>query len=184
MVFPFFVGRRQGLAVDHGDHLIDARFDAAVVVPQFEVRGYRLGNDAVGDGVGQRTLETIAHLDAHAPVVLGDDQVGPIVHPLAAQLPCVLDADAELLDVLGLRGGQHQHRDLTALLGLQVRELGLDSGDGLAGQCAREVGDPRSERRHGNLRLTQTRREQQGQPRPHATDAAREGHGGAGIERS
>jgi len=78
-----------------------------------------------------------------------------------------------LLDVLRLRGGHYQHRDLTALLGLQLRELGLDSGDGPAGQCAREIGDPRGERRHGNLRLAKTRGEEQSQPNPHATRATR-----------
>ena len=61
-------------------------------------------DDAVGDRVRQRALQSVAHLDAHPAVVLGHDQVGAVVDALAAELPRVLDADAVLFDLLGLRG--------------------------------------------------------------------------------
>ena len=115
------------------------------------MRNDGLIDDAVGDGVRQRSLETGAHLDTHAPVILGDQQDDAVLDALAPELPCVGDPDAELLDFLGLGRGHDQHRDLAALLGLEGGELGLDAVDHAARQGSREVGDPRRERRHCDL---------------------------------
>ena len=70
---------------------------------------------------GSAPSKPVAHLDAHAPVVLRDEQDRAVVDALAAELPRVRDADAVLLDFLGLRRRHDEHGDLAALLGLESR---------------------------------------------------------------
>ena len=80
----------------------------------------------------------------HPPIVLRDDQDRAIVDPLAAELPCLRDANAELLDVLGLRARHDQHGDLAALLCLEIGKLGLDARDRAAGQRSGQIDDSRA----------------------------------------
>ena len=98
--------------------------------------------------VGQRAFEAVAHLDAHAPVVLRDQQQHAVIDLPAPELPLLGHADGELLDVLGLRGRHDQHRDLRALALLERGQLLLERRLLLGGQRAGEIGDPRLERRH------------------------------------
>ena len=160
----FLIRLRQRLAVDDGDHLIDAGLDAAVVVARLEMRCDRLIDDAFRDRVGQRALQTVADLDARAPVVFRDQQDGAVVDPLAPELPLLRDANAVLLDVLRLSGRHDQHCDLAAFLCLEVRQLGLDAIHRTAGQSPGEIHDACRERRHGDVRA----RDQRGEARHHA----------------
>ncbi len=151
MVFPAAIGRGQGLAVDHGNHLLDTGLDAAVVVAHLEVRLDGLIQDAVGGRVRQCAFQAVADLDTHPPVVLGDDQYRAIVDSLAPELPLVRDANAVLLDFLRLGGGNDQDRDLAALLRLQVCQLALEFIDRSAGEGSGEVDDAGRERRNGYI---------------------------------
>jgi hypothetical protein len=110
-----------------------------------------VGNDVTGRDIRQRPFQSPPDLDAHAVVVLGHQENGAIVDALASQFPSVINPNAVLLDVFRLRGGDDQHHDLAALLGLEGRELGLQSIDGLAGQGAGQIGDSRCRRRHRDL---------------------------------
>jgi hypothetical protein len=151
MVFPAAVRRGQGLAVDHGDHLLDAGLDAAVVVAQLEMRLDGLVQDAVGGRVRQGTLQAVADLDAHASVVLGDDQYRAIVDTLAPELPLVRDTNAVLLDVLRLSGGDDQDGDLAAFLRLEIGQFALELVDRSPGKGSGEIDDPSRERRNGHV---------------------------------
>ena len=62
----------------------------------------------------ERALEAVADLDAQVTVVLGDNKQGAVVDLLAPDLPGFGDPDRILLDRLGRRGRDDQHRDLAA----------------------------------------------------------------------
>src|SRR5208283_1677172 len=121
-------------------------------------------DDAFRDGVGQRALQTVTHLDARAPVVFRDQQYRAVVDPLAPELPLLRDANAVLLYILRLSRRHHEHRNLAAFLCLEVRQLGLDAIDRTAGQCSRKIRDACRERRHRDIRA----RDQRGEARHHA----------------
>src|SRR5260221_14289735 len=144
------------------------------------MRGYRLCNNAVRDGVRQRALQALPYLDTHASIMLGHYQDCPVIHSLAAELPCFSDANAELLNFFRLSGGYDEHRDLTAFLGLEVPELGLDARHGFARQGPREIGHSRGQGRNGHFCPDAVRTQQQGEPSPHTGDAAKGSHAGAG----
>ena len=127
MALPAVIGLGQRLAVDDRDHLRDAGLDASVVVAQFEMRGDGLIDDPIRDRIGQRALESVAHFDAHAPVVLRDQQDRAVVDTLASELPLIGHADAVLLDLLRVGRGHDQHHDLAALARLESGELGFDA---------------------------------------------------------
>jgi hypothetical protein len=50
-------------------------------------RRHALVHDAAGNRVGDPSFEAIADLDAHAAIVLGDDDDQAVVRSLAADLP-------------------------------------------------------------------------------------------------
>src|SRR5579863_3835239 len=102
----------QWLTADELHHLLERRVDAAVEVPLAEVRRQGLIDDAVAQCIGQDPLEAVADFDARAPIVLGDEQDGPVIDLLAAELPLFGHADRVLGNVLGLCGRYHQHREL------------------------------------------------------------------------
>jgi hypothetical protein len=138
--------RRQRFTVDDLDHLVNPTLDAAVEIALAECRRDGLGDDAVGGGICQGALQALTHLDAQAVVVFGDDEQRAIidaraVHHAAAELPLLGHADGVLLDLLRLRGGHDQHRELRALGGLEGGELLLKRSLLLSRQRAGEVGD-------------------------------------------
>ena len=100
-----------------------ASVDAAGVVAGAEFRHQVFLDDAVGDRVGDRAFQPIAGLDAHATVVLGDDQQHAVVDALAPELALLERAHRVLLDVFGLRRRHHQHLQLAALALLQRERL-------------------------------------------------------------
>ena len=150
MALPATIGLGQRLAVDDGDHLLDPGLDASVVVSQLEVRGNRLIDDPVRGRIGQRALESVADFDAHAAVILRDQEDRTVVHALAAELPLICHPDAVLLDLLGMRRGHDEHHDLAALVRLEGGELALDAIYGVPRQDAGEIDDARTEWRHGD----------------------------------
>jgi hypothetical protein len=121
------LGGGQRLAVDRAHDAVDARSDPTVEITFAEARRDHLRDDALGDRVRYRSLQTAPDLDTQLAIVLRDEKQYPIVHADAAELPLIEDADRELLDRLGLGGGNDQHRHLTALALLEVRELRLES---------------------------------------------------------
>ena len=140
---------RQRLAIDDGDHALDAGRDAAREVALAKARRDGLVDDAAGDEIRERALETAADLDAKRAVLHGDQEQRAVVRLLAPELPRVDHADRVLLDLFRLCGRDDQHRDLRALSRLEVRELRLEARALRARQGAGEVGDTRCERRNG-----------------------------------
>ena len=92
---------RQRLTFDQPHQLLHARLDAAVKIARLEIGRDGFGDHPLGDGVGNRALQSVAHFHAQSAVILGDDQDHPVVDFRAADLPFVGDADAELRDVFG-----------------------------------------------------------------------------------
>ena len=90
--------RRQLLAIDHPDHAIDARRNAAGEIARLEFRRDVFVDDALGGDVGERAFEAVADLDAQVTVVLGDHEQRAVVDLLAADLPGLGHPDRELLD--------------------------------------------------------------------------------------
>ena len=162
-VLPFAVGGRQRLAIDHGNHFIDAGFDATVEISRFEMRRHVFVDDAVCDRIGNRALQTGADFDAHAPVIFCDDQDRAVIDPFAAQLPCIAHTNAELLDFLRLRAGNDEHSQLAALLGFERRKFRLDARHRGAGQGAGQIRYPPGKRRHGDVGVNGPGGEQQDQ---------------------
>ena len=138
-----FSGSRQRLAVDDGDHALDAGRDAAREVALAKARRDGLVDDAVRDEVRERALEPAADLDAKRAVLHRDEEQRAVVRLLAAELPGIDHADRVLLDRLGLRGRDDQHRDLRAFPRLERRELLLEGRAFRRRQRAGEVRDAR-----------------------------------------
>src|SRR6266513_1122241 len=147
-----FFRRRQGLALYDAHHRVDAGADAAEEIAVAKARRDDVAHDALGGGVVERALQTVAHLDAQRPVVLRDDEQGAVVDLFAAQLPLLDDAQRVLLDRLGRSARHHEHGDLGALAQLELPELALQRRFLLGGQGPGLVHDLRRERRHGLLR--------------------------------
>src|SRR5262249_31907073 len=141
------------LALDELHHLPETRIDALVEVTPTESRRNGLGNDAVRHGIGEYPLETIAHLDAYAMVVLGDEQQRAVIDLLATdraapELPLLDDSYRILLDLLRTRRRHDEHRELRTLAGLESRELLLERGLLFGGERASEIGHPGGEWRN------------------------------------
>lgn len=116
-------GRRQRFAVDQADQLVHRGLDPAGVVTLAKCRGHPLANDPSGDHIGHRTLQAVADLDAHAPVILGHHQQQTVVDRLAAELPGLEQLVGEGFDIEGTGSRQHHQRDLRAASPLQRLEL-------------------------------------------------------------
>ena len=95
-----------------------------VVLP--ESRLHRVVDDVRGGEVGHRAFERLRHFDAHLAVVLGDDDENAVADLLAPDLPGIADAVGIAGDVFGLRGRDHQHHDLRALLLFEGLQLGFE----------------------------------------------------------
>src|SRR5207302_4415320 len=143
--------RRQKLALYDAHHRVHAGVDAAVEIAVAKARRDDVAHDALGGGVVEHALQTVAHLDAQRPIVLRDDEQGAVVDLLATQLPALDDAQRVLLDRLGRRARHYQHRDLSALAQFELPQLALERRLLLAAQRPALVHDPRRERRHGLL---------------------------------
>ena len=147
--------RWQRFAVDEADEALDPGADAAVEVALLQIGHDDFSDDAIGDGVRDHALETVAYLYAQRPVILGDQQQGAVVDAFSAELPGFRDADAVLLDRFGLRGGDDEHRDLAALTRLECLQGLLQPALLGRGQGSRQIGDARLEGRDGRFGLCQ-----------------------------
>ena len=126
---------------DDLDDPVDAGVDAGGEIALAEFGRDVLGDDAPRRHVGERALEAVAHFDAHALVVLGDQQDRAVVLALVADLPRLGHADRVLLDRLG-RGGRHdQHGELVGRARFPVAQLRLERLPLGRGQRAGLVGD-------------------------------------------
>ena len=144
---PPGIRRRQRLAIDDPDDLVDPGAQAGVILALPEQRDHGLIDDAVAGRVGQRAFEAVAHLDARRAIVLGEQHEHAVVGLGAPELPLLDHADRVLLDVLGLRRGHDQHRDLRALARLEGPQLLFEIRLLARGQRAGQVRDPRLELR-------------------------------------
>lgn len=92
---------------------------AAGKIALAETRRHLFGHNALGDGVGNGAFEPVADFDAHASVVLGDDDDHPVIDALAADFPGFGEADAKLLDAFRLGCWQQHDGNLRALVFFQ-----------------------------------------------------------------
>jgi hypothetical protein len=100
LAFPALVRLGQRLSIDDADHLVDPGSDAARVVAALELRRDDVRDDALGNEIGQRALETAAHSMRSSRSSLATSSSAPSSGS-AAQLPGIDDADRVLLDFLG-----------------------------------------------------------------------------------
>src|SRR6185312_9032622 len=114
---------RQWLAVNQLGQRADGVVDAAEIVARAELRRDVLADDARVGGVGDRALQAITDLDAHAPVVLGDEQQDAVIGALAADLVGFGDRQRVLLDRLLAGAAHHQHHQLRTLGLFQRHQL-------------------------------------------------------------
>src|SRR3546814_5741831 len=64
-----FRRRRQRLAIDDADQLVDTSIQATGIITRLEARHDRLVDDAIGDRIGDHTFKTIADFDADPAVI-------------------------------------------------------------------------------------------------------------------
>ncbi len=135
------LGLGKRLALDDAQHAVHAGRDAAVVITAAERRHDDFVDDAIGGRIGQRTLEAVTHLDAHAAVLHRHQQQRAVVHAFAAELPRLGDAHRVLLDFFRLGGRHDEHRDLAALRLLERTQLGIECRGLVGREDAGHVGD-------------------------------------------
>ena len=91
--------RGQRLAVDDADDLFDTDRDAAIEVLALESRQDGLADDAFAGVVVERSLQAIAHLNAHRAIILGDDEDRAVIDSSAAELAFLCHAQRILFDL-------------------------------------------------------------------------------------
>src|SRR3546814_20919342 len=84
-----FRRRRQRLAIDDADQLVDTSIQATGIITRLEARHDRLVDDAIGDRIGDHTFKTIADFDADPEVNASQDHCADAVAPLSAVFPGV-----------------------------------------------------------------------------------------------
>ena len=124
-------------------------------IPQLEARGNDLADNALADGVIERPLQAVPHLDAQRPVVLGDDKDDTVIHFSAPQFPLLRDAQGILLDRFRLGSGNDEDRDLAAFTGFKRLQSLFQAGLLICGERRRLIGDARGQGRNWNLRSGQ-----------------------------
>src|SRR5262249_23500013 len=87
-----------GVTAEHADDVVDAAADAAGDIVGAKARDDRVLDDELGDGVGERALEAVAHLDAHLALAWHHDQQHAVVGVLLPDSPAAAELDAEVLD--------------------------------------------------------------------------------------
>ncbi len=177
--------RRQRLALDRLQDGIHAVVDASREIARAEPRRDALGDDPLRERVGEDALHAAPRLDAHAALLLRDDEEDAVVDARAAELPLVGDARGEFLDGLRADGRHEEHGHLRALRLLERLELRLDRLAFGARERAREVDDAARELRDGDrvrhVRGERREREEEGRGRPRQEAAGGAGHfAGAG----
>ena len=133
-------------------HLLNGRGQAACIVVGTKARLHGAIDDAGRHDVGDGTFELAGHLDAHAPVVLGNDDERAVADVLAAQLPAAGNTPGVGGNVFRGGGGHHQNNDLRTGVVLQLFELCSERLYIVAAERAALVNDPASQLGHG-LRL-------------------------------
>ena len=91
-----------GVGRQHGDDVVDAARDAAAEIAGLEARRDGVGDDDLGQRVGQRAFQPVADLDAHPPLVRRDQQQHAVVLGLLAELPGAEQLVGVGLDLLAL----------------------------------------------------------------------------------
>ena len=166
---PVLPGGRQSFAIDEPADLGDPRTDAAGEIALLETGCDGLGDDALGQRVGNGALQAAAHLDAQFAIVLGDQQQDAVIDLLAtglraAELPGFDHFQAVFLDGLRLGRGHDQHGHLRAFALLDRRQLRLDLSALIGIERTGGVGHPRHQLGHGLFVLRPGQPRAQGQP--------------------
>ena len=116
----------RGVGRQHGDDIVDAARDAAGVVAGLEARRDRIGDDHLGERVGQRALQPVSDFYPHPPFVGRDEQQHAVVLGFLAELPGAKQLVGVRLDLLAVERGDGGDDKLDAGLGLEIGQLGLD----------------------------------------------------------
>ena len=111
----------RGIRGQNGDDVVDAAGDAAGEIAGLEARRDGVGDDHLGQRVGQRAFEAIADLDAHPPLVGRDQQQHAVVLGLLAELPGAEQLVGIGLDLLAVERGHGGDHELDAGLGSRDR---------------------------------------------------------------
>ncbi len=75
-----------------------------------------------------RALETVAHLDAHLPLVFRDEEDDAVIEFLLSDFPLFRDLDGEFLDGDALEVRHGEDGDLRGVGALELREFFFDIG--------------------------------------------------------
>lgn len=117
-----------------GQDRIHAASDAGIEIPGAELRPDLVIDDIIGRDVGDRSLQTIADLDPHLPILRKDEEDSPIILPLLAYAPRRRRALGEILELVVAGHGR------------------VDGDDDLIRRLALVVGEFRIERAYGGWR--------------------------------
>ena len=106
--------------------------------------------------VGQRALEAIADLDAHAPLVRRDQQQHAVVLRFLAELPGPKQLVGVGFDLLTFERGDGGDDELNAGFVLEIRELRLDRASGIERDDVGLIDDAPGQRRESSERSATT----------------------------
>ena len=104
------------------------RVDAAVEIARLEAGRDGVGDDDLRGRVGQRALEPVADLDAHAMLFGRDQEQRAVVLLRLAELPGAEELVGVGLDLLAVERGDRRDDQLDARLRLELGELALEIG--------------------------------------------------------
>src|SRR5262249_19010012 len=139
-------GERRPL--DDGCDAIEARLNAGPEVSLAEAWPDDVVQDLPGLGVGEARFEAVADLDPHTALLFRDDEEHAVIDPLAAELPCLEDADRVVLDRVAVEAVHGEDCDLGAGPALEVRELRLQALAALGFEEPGQVVHSGREKRH------------------------------------
>ncbi|MCY1176214.1 hypothetical protein D9M73_164780 [compost metagenome] len=145
-------GGWQGLSVNDTDDLFDPGRNAAVKILRLEAREDGFADDALACEVGERSFQTVSHLDSDGAVVFRYDQNGAVIYLLTSELPFLRNPQGKLLDGLRRCRSDHQHCDLAAFPGFERRQRLLQRGFLLGSEGAGQVDYMPSQRGNRHLR--------------------------------
>jgi hypothetical protein len=98
--------------LDHFLNGVNTGDYSARVILSPETRHDVIPNDAIRNGIGQNTFQTVANFEPKLTVFDGDQQDDAVIETFLADLPVFRDANAETFDVLAIERGNRQNCDL------------------------------------------------------------------------
>ena len=134
-------------------NFVDARFDSLRELALFEEWRDGFADDAFGFNIRQCALPAVADLDAQLFLFHRDDEDGARVRAFFPDFPGFSDANAILVDGLGLGGFDDEYGELPTCGLFERGEFCFERLFAICAENARSVGNAGSQRRDGRVVL-------------------------------